>query len=141
MIKKIIASIKLELYAGKASPSSSIGPILGQYGVNIALFCKEYNEKTNNNLGFIIPTEISIYSDRSYSFILKTPPTSFLLLKELKIEKGSSEPNKKIIGYINNESLKKIAEIKLNDLNTKKLNKAINIIKGTAQAMGIMIKL
>nr|QES95251.1 ribosomal protein L11 [Nitzschia sp. (in: diatoms)] len=140
MIKKIIASIKLELHAGKATPSSSIGPILGQYGINITLFCKEYNEKTKNDLGFIIPTEITIYSDRSYSFILKTSPTSFLLLKELQIEKGSSEPNKKIIGYITADSLKKIAKTKICDLNTKDLINAINIVKGTAKNMGIIIK-
>jgi large subunit ribosomal protein L11 len=141
MAKKIVAIVKLALAAGKATPAPPIGPALGQHGVNIAAFCKEYNAKTADKIDFIIPVEISIYEDKSYSFIMKTPPASVLLLKAAKIKKGSSQPNKEIVGSINKNQLEEIAKTKLPDLNTKILNNALKIINGTAKNMGIKISL
>jgi len=140
MAKKIIAIIKLALNAGKATPAPPIGPALGQHGVNIAGFCKEYNNKTADKEDSIIPVEISVYEDRSYSFILKTPPASILLIKAANIKKGAAEPNKLTVGTITLSQLEEIAQIKLPDLNTKILEKAKQIIKGTARNMGILIK-
>jgi large subunit ribosomal protein L11 len=140
MAKKITAIIKLALPAGKAMPSPPVGPALSQHGVNIAAFCKEYNAKTAEKGDLIIPVEISVYQDRSYTFILKTPPASVLLSKAINLKKGSAEPNKKIIASITNKKLEEIALIKLPDLNTTKLSSAIKIIKGTASNMGILIK-
>lgn len=139
MAKKITAIIKLALPAGKAMPSPPVGPALSQHGVNIAAFCKEYNARTADKVGLIIPVEISVYQDRSYTFILKTPPASVLLSRAANIKKGSSEPNKLIVASITNAKLEEIAQIKLPDLNTTKLNSAIKIIKGTAHNMGISI--
>lgn len=141
MAKKISALIKLALPAGKATPAPPIGPALGQHGVNIAAFCKEYNAKTNDKIGLIIPVEISVYEDRSYTFILKTPPASVLLAKAANIKKGSPTPNRAIVGEITNHQLEEIASIKLPDLNTTKLSSAMQIVKGTARNMGIVIKL
>jgi large subunit ribosomal protein L11 len=140
MAKKIIAIIKLALNAGKATPAPPIGPALGQHGVNIAGFCKEYNNKTADKQDYIIPVEISVYDDRSYSFILKTPPASILLIKAANIKKGAAEPNKLTVGTISLSQLEEIAQIKLPDLNTKTLEKAKQIIRGTAKNMGIIIK-
>ena len=140
MAKKIIAIIKLALNAGKATPAPPIGPALGQHGVNIAGFCKEYNNKTADKQDYIIPVEISVYDDRSYSFILKTPPASILLIKAANIKKGAAEPNKLTVGTISLSQLEEIAQIKLPDLNTKTLEKAKQIIRGTAKNMGILIK-
>jgi len=140
MAKKIIAIIKLALNAGKATPAPPIGPALGQHGVNIAGFCKEYNYKTADKQDYIIPVEISVYDDRSYSFILKTPPASILLIKAANIKKGAAEPNKLTVGTISLSQLEEIAQIKLPDLNTKTLEKAKQIIRGTAKNMGIIIK-
>jgi large subunit ribosomal protein L11 len=140
MAKKIIAIIKLALNAGKATPAPPIGPALGQHGVNIAGFCKEYNNKTADKQDYIIPVEISVYDDRSYSFILKTPPASILLIKAANIKKGAAEPNKLTVGSITLSQLEEIAQIKLPDLNTKNLEKAKQIIRGTAKNMGIIIK-
>ena len=141
MAKKITALIKLALSAGKATPAPPVGPALGQHGVNIAGFCKEYNARTNDQIGLTIPVEISVYEDRSYTFILKTPPASVLLAKEAKTkgEKGSATPNKVSVGSITKKQLEEIARIKLPDLNTTKLTSAIKIVEGTAKNMGIYI--
>ena len=139
MVKKITALIKLALPAGKATPAPPVGPALGQHGVNIAAFCKEYNARTNDKIGLIIPVEISVYEDRSYTFILKTPPASVLLANEAKIKKGSSTPNKINVGSITKLQLKEIAKIKLPDLNTTKMSSAMKIVEGTARNMGISI--
>ena len=139
MGKKLITIIKLALPAGKAVPAPPVGPALSQHGVNISAFCKEYNGRTSEQNGSIIPVEISVYEDRSYSFLLKTPPASFLLSKALNRVKGSSEPNRHSIGSISEIEVRKIAETKLPDLNTKSIDSAIKIIAGTAKNMGIMI--
>lgn len=140
MIKKIKSYVKLTLSAGKATSAPPVGPALGQHGINIAAFCKEYNLKTSNNIGLIIPVKITIYEDKSYSFILKSSPASSLILNILNLTKGSSKPNKEIIGKLSYEDLKKIAQLKLQDLNTTNLEKAILIIAGTAKNMGIQIE-
>nr|YP_010443716.1 ribosomal protein L11 [Merotricha bacillata]UTE94603.1 ribosomal protein L11 [Merotricha bacillata] len=139
MAKKLVAIVKLALPAGKATPAPPVGPALGQHGVNIAGFCKEYNARTLDQIGTIIPVEISIFEDRSYVFILKTPPASVLIAKASKIAKGSSEPNKSKVGTITYDQLKEIAKIKLPDLNTTNLENAIKIVQGTAKNMGISI--
>ena len=139
MPKKITALIKLALPAGKATPAPPVGPALGQHGVNIAAFCKEYNARTLDKIGLIIPVEISVYEDRSYTFILKTPPASVLLANAAKIKKGSSTPNKISVGSITKFQLEEIANIKLPDLNTTKISSAMKIVEGTAKNMGISI--
>ena len=139
MVKKITALIKLALPAGKATPAPPVGPALGQHGVNIAAFCKEYNARTQEKIGLIIPVEISVFEDRSYTFVLKTPPASVLLANAAKIKKGSSTPNKVSVGSITKTQLEEIATIKLPDLNTVKLESAIRIVEGTARNMGISI--
>ena len=139
MAKKITALIKLALPAGKATPAPPVGPALGQHGVNIAAFCKEYNAQTGEKTGLIIPVEISVYEDRSYTFILKTPPASVLLAKAAKIKKGSSTPNRVSVGSITNAQLEEIAKVKLPDLNTTKIESAMKIVEGTARNMGISI--
>ena len=141
MAKKIKALVKLALTAGKATPAPPVGPALGQHGVNIIAFCKEYNAKTIDQLGLIIPAKITIYEDKSYSFILKSSPASVLLAKLANIKKGASQPNKESIGFISMEQIKEIALIKMNDLNTNNLEKAMLIIKGTAQNMGLKVTL
>jgi large subunit ribosomal protein L11 len=139
MIKKIKTIIKLTLSAAKATPAPPVGPILGQYGINIISFCKEYNNKTKDKIGSIIPVEITVYNDKSYTFILKTPPVSKLLLKETNINKGSSNPKFEIVGTITKKQIEKIANIKLPDLNTNNIDSAIKIIEGTTKNMGIKI--
>lgn len=139
MAKKITAIIKLALPAGKATPAPPVGPALGQRGVNIAAFCKEYNARTSDKVGLIIPVEISVYEDRSYKFVLKTPPASVLLANAAKIKKGSATPNKSRVGSITQAQLEEIATIKLPDLNTTKLSSAVKIVEGTARNMGISI--
>jgi large subunit ribosomal protein L11 len=139
MAKKITALIKLALPAAKATPAPPVGPALGQHGVNIAAFCKEYNARTNDKAGLIIPVEISVYEDRSYTFVLKTPPASVLLANAAKIKKGSSTPNKVSVGSISKIQLEEIANIKLPDLNTRKISSAMKIVEGTARNMGISI--
>jgi large subunit ribosomal protein L11 len=139
MVKKITALIKLALPAAKATSAPPVGPALGQHGVNIAAFCKDYNAQTNDKAGLIIPVEISVYEDRSYTFILKTPPASVLLANAAKIKKGSSTPNKVSVGSITKVQLEEIATIKLPDLNTNKLDSAMRIVEGTARNMGISI--
>lgn len=140
MPKKVVGFVKLALIAGKATPAPPVGPALGQHGANIVMFCKEYNARTADKIGLVIPAEISIYEDRSFSFILKTPPASVLLAKAAGIDKGSGFPNTKKVGIISNSQLQEIAKIKLPDLNTKDLNKAMLIIGGTASSMGINIE-
>ena len=139
MAKKVTALIKLALPAAKATPAPPVGPALGQHGVNIAAFCKEYNAKTNDKVGLIIPVEISVYDDRSFTFILKTPPASVLLINAAQIKKGSATPNRVNVGSITSAQLQEIANIKLSDLNTNKLESAIKIVEGTARNMGISI--
>jgi len=139
MVKKITALIKLALPAAKATPAPPVGPALGQHGINIAGFCKEYNAKTSDKVGLIIPVEISVYEDRSYTFILKTPPASVLLAKAAQVKKGSGTPNQLNVGSITKTQLEEIASIKLPDLNTTKITSAIKIVEGTARNMGISI--
>ena len=134
MAKKITALIKLALPAAKATPAPPVGPALGQHGVNIAAFCKEYNARTNEKTGLIIPVEISVYEDRSYTFVLKTPPASVLLATAAKIKKGSSTPNKVSVGSITKAQLEEIANIKLPDLNTTKLSSAMKIVEEIGRA-------
>ena len=141
MAKKITALIKLALPAGNATPAPPVGPALGQHGVNIAAFCKEYNARTNDKAGLVIPVEISVYEDRSYTFILKTPPASVLLVNaaQIKNKKGSGMPNRIIVGSITKAQLEEIATIKLPDLNTTRITSAMKIVEGTAKNMGISI--
>lgn len=139
MAKKVIGLVKLALNAGKATPAPPVGPALGQYGVNIVMFCKEYNAFTVDKQGLVIPVEITIYEDRSFSFILKTPPASVLLARAAGISKGSGVPNSKVVGHISQQQLCEIAQTKLPDLNTADLNKAMLIINGTAKNMGIRV--
>jgi large subunit ribosomal protein L11 len=139
MAKKVVGIIKLALEAGKATPAPPVGPALGQKGVNIVMFCKEYNAKTADKPGYIIPVEITVYDDKSYTFILKTPPASVLLAKAAGVKKGSGNPKDKKVGNINKAQLKEIAETKLPDLNTKKVESAMRTIAGTAKNMGITI--
>lgn len=139
MPKKLVTIIKLALPAGKATPAPPVGPALGQHGLNIMNFCKEYNARTADKGDLIIPVEISAFEDRSFTFVLKTPPASVLLAKAANIKKGSGEPNKVNVGSIKHEQLEEIAKIKLPDLNVAKLSSAMKIVEGTARNMGISI--
>jgi len=139
MAKKIIANIKLQIKAGKATPSPPIGPALGQHGVNIMEFCKAYNAMTQNQEGMIIPVVITIYADRSFTFITKTPPVSVLLKQAAKIAKGASDPKREKVGTVTAGQVKEIAELKYKDLNAVNIEGAIKIIAGTARSMGIEI--
>jgi len=139
MAKKVIANIKLQIKAGKATPSPPIGPALGQHGVNIMEFCKAYNAMTQNQEGTVIPVVITVYSDRSFTFVTKTPPASVLLKQAAKIAKGSGVPNKDKVGSVTEAQIKEIAELKYKDLNTVDLDGAIRIISGTARSMGIEV--
>jgi large subunit ribosomal protein L11 len=140
MAKKIKAFVKLALPAGKATPAPPVGPALGQHGVNIVGFCKEYNAKTADKIGLIIPVKITIFEDRSYSFILKSPPASVLLAKFANVKKGASNPNRETVGSVTTEQIKEIATIKMEDLNTDSMEKAMLIIQGTAKSMGIKVE-
>jgi large subunit ribosomal protein L11 len=135
--KEVVAIVKLQVKAGQANPSPPIGPVLGQHGVNIMEFCKQFNAQTQGKIGEVTPVELSVYSDRSFTFILKTPPASYLLMKAISGTKGSSEPNKKKIGKITNAQLRQIAEVKQPDLNANDIEAAMKIIAGTARSMGI----
>lgn len=137
MAKKITGMVRLQLEAGKATPSPPVGPALGQHGVNIMDFCKQYNARTQKQAGTVIPAVVTIYADRTFSFITKTPPASILLAKAAKVEKGSGEPNKKKIGKVTHQQVKEIAETKMPDLNAYDLPAAMKIIEGTARSMGI----
>jgi len=138
-MKKIIGQIKLQIPAGNATPSPPVGPALGQHGLNIMEFCKSFNVKTQGQEGMIIPVIISIYADRSFSFITKTPPVAVLIKKALKLEKGSGTPNKEKVGKITREQVREIAEIKLPDLNTRNMESAMNSVMGTACSMGVEV--
>ena len=140
MAKKVIGFIKLQIPAGQANPAPPVGPALGQQGVNIMDFCKSFNAKTQDKAGDIIPVEITVYADRSFSFITKTPPAARLILKSASISKGSSEPNKEKVGSISDSDLEKIASIKMDDLNANSIDQAKEMIRGTARSMGIEIK-
>lgn len=139
MAKKVVAIIKLALNAGKANPAPPIGPALGQHGVNIMMFCKEYNARTAEQVGTVIPVEISVFEDRSFTFVLKTPPASELIKKAAGITAGSNEPNRKKVGSISRNQLREIAQTKLPDLNANDIDAAMNIVEGTAKSMGVSI--
>lgn len=139
MAKKVVAVIKLAIAAGKANPAPPIGPALGQHGVNIMMFCKEYNAKTSDQAGLVVPVEISVYEDRSFTFILKTPPASVLIKKAAGIEKGSGEPNRTQVGQITKAQLQDIAQTKMPDLNANDIEAAMNIVAGTARNMGVAV--
>ena len=139
MAKKVIGSVKLQVKGGQANPSPPIGPALGQHGVNIAEFCKTFNARTQDQLGTVIPVVITIYADRSFSFITKTPPAAVLLKQAAKIAKGSGEPNREKVGQVTRQQLEEIAKIKLEDLNANDLENAAKIIEGTARSMGITV--
>ena len=139
MAKKVVGFVKLQVPAGKANPAPPVGPALGQHGVNIMGFCKEFNERTKNQAGLIIPVEITVYADRSLSFITKTPPAAVLLKKAAGIERASGEPNRKKVAKVPASKVKAIAEEKMEDLNAASLEAAISMIAGTARSMGIEI--
>jgi large subunit ribosomal protein L11 len=140
MEKKEIGFIKLQIPAGQANPAPPVGPALGQHGVNIMEFCKAFNANTQDQPGMIIPVEITVFADRSFTFITKTPPAAVLLKKAAKIDKGSAEPNRNKVGKVSDQDLKDIAEIKMNDLNANTIEQAIEMIRGTARSMGLEVQ-
>jgi len=140
MAKKVVTIIKLALPAGKANPAPPVGPALGQHGVNIMMFCKEYNARTADQAGMVVPVEISVFEDRSFTFILKTPPASKLIAKAAGIDRGSGEPNRKKVGSITRAQLREIAQTKMPDLNANDVEAAMNIVEGTARNMGVTVK-
>jgi len=139
MAKKVLGLIKLQLEAGKATPAPPVGPALGQHGVNIMDFCKAFNARTQKDVGMVIPVVITVYGDRSFTFITKTPPVANLIMKELGIEKASSEPNKTKVGKLKKEQVRAIAETKMTDLNTNDVEAAMRIVEGTARSMGVTV--
>jgi large subunit ribosomal protein L11 len=139
MAKKVTGYIKLQIPAGKATPAPPVGPALGQHGVNIMGFCKEFNEKTAKQAGYIIPVVITVYADRTFSFIMKTPPAPVLIKKAIGLEKGSGEPNRKKVAKITRAQLKEIAQTKQPDLNAASLEAAVSMIAGTARSMGVEV--
>ncbi|MEO0488563.1 MAG: 50S ribosomal protein L11 [Cyanobacteria bacterium P01_A01_bin.123] len=139
MAKKVVSIIKLAIPAGKANPAPPIGPALGQHGVNIMMFCKEYNARTAEQVGLVVPVEISVFEDRSFTFILKTPPASVLIKKAAGIEKGSGEPNRTKVASITRAQLQDIAQTKMPDLNANDIDAAMRIVEGTARNMGVTI--
>ena len=140
MAKKVVGFIKLQIPAGKANPAPPVGPALGQHGVNIMEFCKAFNAKTQENMGKIIPVEITVFADRSFTFITKTPPTATLILEAVGKKKGSGEPNREKIGSITKEQVKKIAEVKMPDLNAAGIESAMSMVAGTARSMGVLVE-
>jgi large subunit ribosomal protein L11 len=140
MAKKVVSIVKLQIPAGNATPAPPVGPALGPTGINIMNFCKEFNEKTAAQVGLIIPVELTVYQDRSFSFILKTPPASVLLKKAAGIEKASGEPNKDKVGKVSRKDIKEIAELKMVDLNANSLEAAMKMVEGTARSMGITVE-
>ena len=140
MAKKITAFIKLQVPAGQANPSPPVGPALGQHGVNIMEFCKAFNARTQEKAGLIIPVVITVYADKSFTFILKTPPASVLLRRAAKLDKGSMEPNRTKVGKVSQQQVREIAELKLPDLNATDVDAAMRMIAGTARAMGIEVE-
>ncbi len=139
MAKKVVTTIKLAIQAGKANPAPPIGPALGQHGVNIMMFCKEYNARTADQVGLVVPVEITVFEDRSFSFVLKTPPASVLIRKAAGIERGSGESNRKKVGSITRAQLQEIAQTKMPDLNANDIDAAMRIVEGTARNMGVGI--
>ena len=139
MAKKVVGKIKLQIEAGKANPSPPVGPALGQHGVNIMDFCKQFNDKTAAQAGFIIPVVIDVYEDRSFSFIVKSPPAAVLIKKACKIQKASGEPNKKKVAKITKAQIQEIAELKMKDLNAASIETACSMIAGTARSMGVEV--
>ena len=140
MAKKVTGMIKLQLPAGKATPAPPVGPALGQHGVNIMGFCKEFNAKTANQAGLIIPVVITVYQDRSFSFILKTPPAAVLIKKELGLESGSGVPNRTKVGTLTKDQVRKIAELKMPDLNAATIEAAMSMVAGTCRSMGVKVE-
>tara|TARA_Y100000588_G_scaffold98078_1_gene106541 strand:+ start:2270 stop:2692 length:423 start_codon:yes stop_codon:yes gene_type:complete len=140
MAKKVMATLKLQIEAGKATPAWPVGPALGQYGVNIMSFVKEYNERTSSQTGTIVPAELTIFEDRSFSFIIKSPPASELLRKAAGIDKGSGSPRAEKVGTVTSDAVRKIAETKLQDLNAADVEGAMRIVEGTARSMGIVVE-
>jgi large subunit ribosomal protein L11 len=139
MAKKVVAMVKLQLPAGQATPSPPVGPALGQHGVNIMEFCKAYNERTKSQEGSVIPVIITIFSDRSFTFITKTPPVSYLLKKAVKLAKGANAPKKETVGTITKSQVQEIAQLKMVDLNAKDLAGAMRIVEGSAKSMGLEV--
>ncbi|MBT3501803.1 MAG: 50S ribosomal protein L11 [Candidatus Marinimicrobia bacterium] len=140
MAKKVIGFIKLQIPAGKANPAPPVGPALGQQGVNIMDFCKSFNAATQDKMGDVIPVEITVYADRSFTFVTKTPPAARLILKYANIKKGSGEPNREKVGSVSKSDIREIAEIKMPDLNANTIEQAMEMIKGTCVSMGIELK-
>ena len=140
MAKKVQAYIKLQVPAGKATPAPPIGPALGQHGVNIPGFCKEFNDRTAKEAGLIIPVVITVYTDRTFSFITKTPPAPVLIKKELNLQKASGRPNKEKVGQLTKEQVRKIAETKMPDLNAGSIEAAMSMVAGTARSMGVTVE-
>jgi large subunit ribosomal protein L11 len=140
MAKKVKAVVKLQISAGKATPAPPVGPALGPYGINIMAFCKEYNERTGSQEGYIIPAELTIYEDRSFTFVTKMPPVSDLLRRALGVEKGSGNPGSERIGKLGRDAVYEIARTKMKDLNTTDLEKAAKIVAGTARSMGVEVE-
>lgn len=140
MAKKVIKLIKLQIAAGKATPAPPVGPALGQAGLNIMAFCKDFNEKTAGQAGLIIPVEITVFEDRSFTFVTKTPPAAVLLKKAAGIERASGEPNKVKVATVNRDKIKEIAELKMVDLNAASVEAAMRMVEGTARSMGIVVQ-
>jgi large subunit ribosomal protein L11 len=140
MAKKILAQVKLQIEGGKATPAPPVGPALGQHGVNIMEFCKEFNARTQKDAGTIIPVVLTVYSDRSFTFITKTPPAAVLLKKAAQIAKGSGEPNREKVGQVTRKQVEEIAKLKLPDLNAESMEAAMRIIEGTARSMGLTVE-
>ena len=140
MAKKLKAVVKIQLDAGKANPAPPVGPALAGYGINIMAFCKEYNARTNNRVGEVIPAEITVFTDGSFTFVLKTPPTAFLLRKAAKVEKGSATPNRAKVGKVTLAQVKEIAEVKMKDLNAIDIEGAMKQVEGTARNMGLIVE-
>jgi large subunit ribosomal protein L11 len=139
MAKKVVGKIGLQLQAGKATPAPPVGPALGPYSLNIMAFCKEYNERTQSQAGMVIPVEITVYEDRTFTFVTKTPPASFLIKRAIGIESGSAIPNRTKVGKISQKQLREIAETKMADLNANDVEMAMRIIAGTARSMGVEV--
>ncbi|HHT69487.1 MAG TPA: 50S ribosomal protein L11 [Firmicutes bacterium] len=140
MAKKVSAIIKLQVNAGKANPAPPVGPALGQHGVNIMEFCKTFNERTANQAGMLIPVVITVYEDRTFTFITKTPPASVLIKKAMKIERGSGVPNREKVGTIKRSQVREIAELKMPDLNAANVESAMRMVEGTARSMGVVVE-